>query len=116
LNEYDKSYFEGISENGHRLPGFHSRSQPQIPKASLPDSLANMPDLFPHLELVWIIFSMVRNSRLISEFGVGHIPLGEITTILNEFHIDDSDTRIYYIRLIQAIDSAYMQYLMKLRK
>lgn len=76
-----------------------------------------MPELYTHLEMVWIMFSMVRNSRFVSDSGVGSIPLAEIRAVLDEFQVvGDVDLRIYSIRLIQMLDTAYVQYIMKARR
>lgn len=82
----------------------------------MPWSLQNTPELFVHLTLVWIVFSMVRNSRSVSEFGIGAIALNDIRGMLDEFNIYDSDVRLYSIQLVQALDTVYMNHLQKMRK
>ncbi len=82
----------------------------------LPFSLAQRPELFLHLSLVWIIFTLVKGCRSITEFGMSAISLQDLRAMMDEFEIDDADTRIYYIQLLQALDAVYMQALAKMRK
>lgn len=106
---------EEIDSRRNGVLAFHSKNTLPV-QAELPPSLANMPELFLHLELVWLIFNIVRNSRFMSEFGVGTISIAEICTILDEFLIYEPDIRVYFIQLIQVLDSAYIAHIMKLRK
>lgn len=82
----------------------------------LPYSLAEKPELFLHLTLVWIIFTLVRNCRTITEFGIGAIALADVRAMLDEFEVEDADIRIEYIQLLQALDRVYIEHLAKLRK
>lgn len=60
--------------------------------------------------MVWIGFNLLRNSRIISEFGISPIFLSEIRGVLDELGIIDTDIRVYYTQLIQRVDIAYMEY------
>jgi hypothetical protein len=82
----------------------------------LPYSLAHKPELYLHLTLVWIIFTLVRNCRVVSEFGIGAIALADMRTMLDEFQIEEPDVRIYYIQLLMALDTVWMQQIVKTRK
>jgi hypothetical protein len=78
--------------------------------------LAQKPDIYLHLVLVWIIFTLVRHCRTISEFGIGPIALTDMRAMLDEFEVDEADTRIYFLQLLQRLDVAYREFLMKQRK
>jgi hypothetical protein len=88
----------------------------QNPEAELPHALKIAPDVYPHLAVVWLVFNLVRNSRFLSEFGIGRIAMSEMTTALDEFQVEEPDLRIYYIRLLQGLDTAYIAFLNRLRK
>lgn len=78
--------------------------------------MKNTPDVYPHLAVVWLVFNLVRNSRFISEFGIGRISMSEMSTALDEFQVEGADLRIYYIRLLQTLDTVYIAFLNRLRK
>jgi len=82
----------------------------------LPHSLASKPELYLHLTLVWIIFMLVKSCRIMTDSGVGSIALADIRAMLDEFEIEETDVRIYYIQIIQAVDQVYVQHLARLRK
>ena len=42
--------------------------------------------------------------------------MSEMSTALDEFQVEGADLRIYYIRLLQALDTAYINFLNRLRK
>lgn len=51
-----------------------------------------------------------------SEFGIGRISMSEMSTALDEFQVEEPDWRIYYIRLLQGLDTVYINFLNRLRK
>lgn len=94
----------------------YDRRAVQDPHAELPHALKHQPDVYPHLAVVWLIFNLIRNSRFLSEFGIGRIAMSEMATALDEFQVEEPDLRIYYIRLLQGLDTAYIAFLNRLRK
>lgn len=94
----------------------YDRSVQRNPQAELPYSLQHQPEVYQHLTIVWLVFNLVRNSRLITEFGIGRISMQDLACALDEFEVDDPDLRVYYLRLLQDLDTAYVSHLMKLRR
>ncbi len=59
---------------------------------------------------------LVKSCRIMTDSGVGSIALADIRAMLDEFEIEETDVRIYYIQIIQAVDQVYVQHLARLRK
>jgi len=98
------------------LLNLYDRQAAQNPRAELPQSVQNAPELYLHLGVVWLVFNLVRNSRVMNEFGIGRIALAEMTCALDEFEVHDADLRVYYIRLLQDLDTTYVNHLIRQRK
>ena len=62
-------------------------------------------DLFP----IWEAFHTLSGSRSSTGFGPGSIPYPSIILYLDENEIRDRETRMEYIRLIQAMDHEYIK-------
>jgi hypothetical protein len=82
----------------------------QEEKTGISSSFLSVPEIFPHLMLVWSIFQLVRHSRPLGFGMLWYVPLSEMVHALNLFSIFDLDLRMYYIVLLQRLDVAYVQY------
>jgi hypothetical protein len=68
-----------------------------------------MPELFVHLKPIMEGFALLSSSRQATMGGVGPIPLGEIITWLNWSGVQGMDRQAKYIRLLRAMDNAYLK-------
>ena len=57
-------------------------------------------------------FSEVLQSRQVHQGGLGHLPLSEIITTRDDFGMsEDEDERRRFVRMIRALDKAYVGYM-----
>lgn len=57
---------------------------------------------------MWGAYSVLHNSRSLSECGPGAIPLSEIKAYLDIMYITDVERRLYFIRMIKSLDLMYL--------
>jgi hypothetical protein len=67
------------------------------------------PKLTPFTERYYQMFETLINSRDLG-MGIGYIPISEMNEVLNLYQVD-SEERAYAVKMIQALDSVYVQHL-----
>lgn len=70
-----------------------------------PKALASKPRTWPHLEWVLEAFLDLTSSRQIG-WGIGPIPVSEVTAYCDLVGMADPVSRIEFLRLIRAMDNA----------
>ena len=76
--------------------------------AHLPEALADRTELYEDLEDEQTAFFMLSGSRPLFGKSFGPIPISEIISITKAFPTDDLER---FIRLMQAADAAYLEYI-----
>lgn len=83
----------------------------------MPASMQNKPELYLHLIQVWVSFNLIKNCRMImvSEFGqsIGRLSFTDMQNVLSEMAVHDLETRVYYIQLLQVLDTVYIEWIRK---
>lgn len=70
-------------------------------------ALESMPELHADLIFYWDVFLMLSGSRP-TGFGMGYVPLSEISNCLDEHRIWNWEERLEAIHWIQFIDRQYV--------
>lgn len=74
----------------------------------LPDRIANAPEIIPGLELYFVAFLDLSDSRTIG-MGPGPIPWKVVQDYCREFGLDDDQTEEMHHH-IKVMDAAYLQH------
>ena len=73
-------------------------------------ALQNRPKLTQWVLDYWNGFQVLSGSRATHQGGVGPIPLTEIVAYMEAVYLLDVDERLKTIRMIQSLDSVYVQH------
>ena len=79
----------------------------------LPSALKNKPEFKPGLAWYYELFELLNTSRAIGFSGAGAIPFSEMKACFDLLEITDLDERECSIKMIRALDSAYLQHVNK---
>lgn len=74
-----------------------------------PEALRNKPRLKPWVAEYYRAFQVLSSSRMIGMGGASAIPISEIVAYFALCEVRDPDEREAYVKMIQALDSAYLQ-------
>lgn len=79
-------------------------------------ALQNRPHLSRWVTEYWQGFQFLSGSRTLHQAGIGPIPLTEIVAYMEAIYLCDVDERLKFIKMIQALDSVYVQHINKQAK
>lgn len=88
----DGEWFRKLAEQGKSVP-VEAIEQPTLTRDELP---------------YWEAFNLLHLSRANSGFGAGAIPLSELMAYLDLMQIPIGEEREHYVRVIRAMDHAYL--------
>ena len=74
-------------------------------------ALQNRPKLSRWVAGYWDGFQCLSGSRAVTQAGIGPIPISEIVAYMEAIYLRDVDERLKFIKMIQALDTIYVNHI-----